>query len=54
MMECGNLLQDNDMLIFHDYETFDIKKEKEHFEESSRLTLQNLYVYITEQLISTL
>ena len=32
MMECGNLLQNNDMLIFHDYESFDIKKEKEHFD----------------------
>lgn len=30
MMECGNLLQDNDMFIFHGYECFDIKKDKEH------------------------
>lgn len=33
-MECGNLLMDNDMLIFNGYESFDIKKDKEHFDMS--------------------
>lgn len=29
---CGNLLQDNSMLIFNDYDVFDIKKDKDHFD----------------------
>lgn len=31
-IETGNLLQDTDILIFHGYESFDVKKEKDHFD----------------------
>lgn len=33
-LECGNLLQNNSMLTFPEYDTFDIKKDKEHFDMS--------------------
>lgn len=29
---CGNLLQDNSMLIYSGYDVFDIKKDKDHFD----------------------
>lgn len=34
MIETGNLLQDTSMLIFDGYETFDVKKDKDHFDTS--------------------
>lgn len=32
IIETGNLLQDTDLLIFHGYEQFDMKKDKDHFD----------------------
>lgn len=33
-IETGNLLQDTGLLIFNEYDQFDIKKEKDHFDLS--------------------